>query len=193
MIDDKSKISDYEGKRIFLLNNTDQSSDLVVNEGRGIVKLNLPYIIYANRFFYLGDKGDVSSWGDFEFDPSSWLQDEAFMMVKQAGNEMGEYLDELKYESVDYSFDENRIEIKAEPGFILVKDSYFPYWSIEKGRILSTSQGFMLINTDDNSVLLSYRKPIINTIATIISVISLLFTFAVLISYTFRRRDMTSC
>jgi len=127
----------------------------------------------CNKFFYRGDRGDVSAWRDFESDLSSRLQDEAFIMIQRAGNEIREYLQMLKYEPVDYHGDENRIKLRAEPGFTLLKDSYFPYWSTEQDSILSTSQGFILVYTDDTMTLLSYRKPPINTVVTIISMISL--------------------
>jgi uncharacterized membrane protein len=189
MVDDESKLPDYEGKSIFLLNNTEQSSNLVTDKGGKVVKLNLPYVTYTNQFFYHGDKGDVSAWRDFDSDLSSRLQGEAFMMLQQAGSAIDEYLQPLKYKPVDYNFDGTKIELKAEPGFILVKDSYFPYWSTEQGRILSTSQGFMLVYTDDATILLSYKKPAINTAATTTSIVGLVTVVIVLAISTFRQRN----
>ncbi len=187
MLDNESKIPDYEGKMVFLLNNIDPGNNLVTNEV-GIIKLNLPYITYTNKFFYRGDKGDVAGWADFEFNPSLRLNNEALAMLQQAGNEMGEYLQRLKYEPANYKSDENRIEVKAEPGFILVKDSYFPYWSTQQGTVLPTSQGFMLVYTDDTTILLSYRKPAINTLATLASMIGLAVAIIVLVAYILAAR-----
>lgn len=187
MLDNETKIPDYESKVVFLLNNTDQGNNLITNQG-GIIKLNLPYITYTDKFFYRGDKGDVAAWADFEFDPSSQLNNEALVMLQQAGDDMGEYLQRLKYEPANYKFDENRIEVRAEPGFTLIKDSYFPYWSTQQGTVLPTSQGFMLVYTDDTTTLLHYRKPAINTVTTIVSLIGLAIAVIVLATGILKRR-----
>ena len=180
ILDNESKISDYESKVVFLLNNTDQHDNLITDE-EGIVKLNLPYITYTNKFFYRGDKGDITAWRDFDREPGSQLDSEAVVMLQQASSELSEYLQNLKYEPANYKFDKNRIQVETEPGFTLVKDSYFPYWSTNQDEVLSTSQGFMLVYSDDAIISLSYEKPVINTIATIVSIIGLAMSLIVLV------------
>ena len=180
ILDNESKISDYESKVVFLLNNTDQHDNLITDE-EGIVKLNLPYITYTNKFFYRGDKGDITAWRDFDREPGSQLDSKAAVMLQQASSELSEYLQNLKYEPANYKFDKNRIQVETEPGFTLVKDSYFPYWNTNQDEVLSTSQGFMLIYSDDAIISLSYEKPAMNTIATIVSLTCLAISLIVLV------------
>ncbi len=190
ILDDESKIAGYECKTIFLLNNTEQDSNLVTEEGN-IVRLNLPYISYTNELFYQGDKGDVAAWRHFDRTSISKLGEEMISTLQQAGDEISEYLLRLEYEPAEYEYNDNRIEIGAEPGFILIKDSYFPYWETEQGSILSTSQGFMLVYTNDTTAILDYKKPAINTVATIISIVGLSVAVVVLIMGAIKRRRAT--
>lgn len=187
MLDDESKIAGYESKTIFLLNNSEQDSNLVTEEGN-IVKLNLPYISYTNELFYQGDKGDVAAWRFFDRNNISKLGEEMTSTLKQAGNEISEYLSRLGYEPAEYEYNDNRIEVSAEPGFTLIKDSYFPYWETEQRSILATSQGFMLIYTNDTTAILDYKKPAINTLAIVISIVGLSVVVVVLIIGTIKRK-----
>jgi len=196
MLDDESKISHYEGKVVFLLNNVDGGNDIDVAEEGGTIKLSLPYITYTNEFFYRGDKGDVKEWRSFDSTTSAQLDENAYSALQRAGEEMNKYLDKLNYEPAGYKFEEGNIEVSAEPGFTLIKDSFFPYWNTKKGEILSTSQGFMLVHSDDATISLNYRKPAVNTISTMVSIIGLaivtimLATIAILSKWRARRKQL---
>jgi hypothetical protein len=80
-----------------------------------------------------------------------------------------------------------RIQLETRPGFTLVKDSYFPYWDTAQGKIVPTSQGFMLVYSDGANVVLNYERPLVNTAATVITLVSFTGIIAVLIIVTLRR------
>lgn len=183
MVDDESKIAGYGGRTIFSLRNTSMSDDMVSRRGN-IVSLNVPYLDYANGFFYRGDRGDVIAWMTFAND----LGSEAVNGLAKLGVELGDTLNELKYEAASYEYSENEIRVDGQQGFTLIKDSYFPYWGIDEGRVLPTTQGFMLTYSDDASGLLRYRKPAMNDAATLISPVAFAGIIAVLAVNAKRRK-----
>lgn len=186
MVDDEAKLSDYEDKNSFLLYNEDASGNMVSIDGRRVT-LRFPYLDYANRFFYQGELG-VKAQIAFDRDPDNYLTPEAAAAVQELGTELEPVIDELGYNAANYEFSENEIRVDAEPGFTLIKDTYFPYWGIERGQILSTTQGFMLTYSDDASILLRYQKPAVNTASTMISLLFFAGAIAVLGISAFKSR-----
>ncbi len=169
MVDEEARVSDYEGKTIFLLENVEGSEDMVSRDG-DIITLSVPYLDYTNKFFYRGRVGSLEQWA-FDRSPDSHLTQEAIDTLESLGVKLEPILGELKYKSDSYEFRGDEIRAHYEPGFILIKDSYFPYWDIEDGLVLPTTQGFMLTYSDNSSVLLRYQKPTVNTVASIISLL----------------------
>ena len=142
-----------------MLNDVEQGTDIVIQEGN-VVRLNLPYISYTSELFYHGDKGDVEVWRLLDRTGIKKPGEEMIAALEQAGDVMSEYLSRLDYEPAEYEYNDKIIEINAEPGFVLVKDSYFPYWGTEQGDVLSTSQGFMLVYTNESTAILNYENPL---------------------------------
>ena len=130
----------------------------------------------------------MDAWRDFDYRNIAILAEEMISDLQKAGNEIAECISKLEYEPVTYKYDNNTIEVNSEPGFGLVKDSYFPYWNIEQGDIVSTSQGFMLVYTNDTTTKLHYQKPAINTIASFISVAGFVTVLVTLIIMGLKRR-----
>ncbi|MFC2062409.1 6-pyruvoyl-tetrahydropterin synthase-related protein [Chloroflexota bacterium] len=191
MLDDESKIPEYSGQTVFLLNDSDRGGDFISEDGE-IINLNLPYLTYTSRFFYRGDRGDISAWGRFEVDLSSQLDDEAFNAIQQIGGEMDEYLQELNYEPVGYEYSDIETELNNGPGFTLAKDSYFPYWNTTRGEIMPTTQGFILIYATDGETRLTYEKPAVGTTTTIVTISSIVAAVILLVVEALRRRKYRS-
>ncbi len=182
MVDDESKLSAYQGKTIFMLNNSDGESTVV--SGSLFTALNVPYLDYTDRFFYQGEDWDVASrmrFDGFLGDAEARFGTEVLDNLEKLGSEIKPILDDLSYFPVDYNQSEDQIEVHSAPGFTLIKDSYFPYWGIEQGQIISTTQGFMLTYSDDAEILLRYDEPSLNTAADIITLSSLASVVAVLV------------
>jgi uncharacterized membrane protein len=173
MIDNESKRLDYEGKVVFVLDNVDPEDNAEIVEEEGVIILRLPYITYTNELFYHGDEGDVRAWAIFDSTHSSRMDANEYVTIENIGREMSRYLDRLNYEPASYEGGNNSIELITEPGFTLIKDSYFPYWETEQGEILTTSQGFMLVYSHDTTVVLHYKKPTVSIISATITIISL--------------------
>lgn len=181
MIDNESKVSDYRGKVVFLLDDVNQNDNMEMVEEQGVIRLRLPYITYTNKLFYRGDEGDVREWARFDSVFSSRMDANEYLTIENAGKEMSGYLERLTYEPASYKRGRNSIELITEPGFTLIKDSYFPYWETKQGEVLSTSQGFMLVYSHDATVFLNYKKPTVNIIAAMISLVSLATVAVVLV------------
>ena len=173
MIDNESKVSDYRGEVVFLLDNVNQNDNIEIVAEQGVIRLRLPYITYTNKLFYRGDEGDVREWDKFDSADSSRMDANEYVTMENISREMSGYLEGLNYEPASYKQSRDSIELATEPGFTLIKDSYFPYWETKQGEVLSTSQGFMLVYSHDNTVVLNYKKPAVHIIAAIISIISL--------------------
>jgi uncharacterized membrane protein len=173
MLDNESKVLDYKGKVVFILDDVNRSNDIGITEQQGVIRLRLPYITYTNKLFYRGDEGNVKGWRSFDSALSSRMDTNEYVTIEKVGREMSRYLERLNYEPASYKRGRNSIELITEPGFTLIKDSYFPYWDTKQGKVLPTSQGFMLVYSHDTTVVLNYKKPTVNTIATMISIVSL--------------------
>jgi uncharacterized membrane protein len=173
MLDNESKLLDYKGKVVFILDDTDRNNEIGITEQQGVIRLRLPYITYTNKFFYRGDEGNFKGWRSFDSALSSRMDANEYVTIENVGREISRYLERLNYEPASYKRGKNSIELITEPGFTLIKDSYFPYWETKQGKVLPTSQGFMLIYSHDTTVVLNYKKPTVNIIATIISIASL--------------------
>ena len=179
MVDDEAKIAQYGDKTVFFLRNESVSDNSVARDGK-VISLSVPYLDYASTFFFQGQKGDAVGWMSYGYIPTP----EELGDLDKLGVELGDIISRLGYVPVNYKYRDNEIMVDGEPGFTLVKDSYFPYWGIDEGRVLSTTQGFILTYSDSASVLLRYQKPAINTAATIISLLSFVVSFAVIVGAT---------
>jgi hypothetical protein len=187
MIDDISKVNEYDNKTIYLLNDI-QDNDVLITEQDNIITLNLPYISYTDNVFYQGDKGNVKDWGNFDFNPNAKLTKEMQTTLEVIGEQLSPYLSDLDYYPAEYIYSDNKIEVSnAEYGFILIKDSYFPYWETKQGEVLNTTQGFILVKTDNTEIELEYKKPVINIVATIITISGLSISIIFLIMKAIRR------
>jgi uncharacterized membrane protein len=167
MVDDEARIAQYGDETIFFLRNESASDNSVARDGK-VISLSVPYLDYASTFFFQGHKGDAVGWMSFGYNPTP----EELADLEKLSVDLEDMINGLEYQAVNYEYRENQIRVDGEPGFTLVKDSYFPYWGTDEGQILSTTQGFILTYSDDASVLLRYQKPAINTAATIISLLS---------------------
>lgn len=185
MIDDESRLPAYKNKTVFLLNDVAKFEDTRIVQEQGVVKLYLPYKMLTNKYFYHGDDANIYGWMAFDNFPGSHLTPEDLAAMNSIGISMNAYLDKLEYVPASYKSSKNRTELTTTPGFTLVKDSYFPYWETDQGQIIPTSQGFMLVYSDNISVILSYRRSLadifavaltIAGLATIIIIMVLVFT-----------------
>ncbi len=178
IVDTESKIAAYPGKKAFLL-----SDDVnpTVTESQGIVKLNMPYLSYTDQVFYHGDEANGYMWLGWDSWPGAQLSADMQNNLNNASKIMKPYLDQLSYEPVNYSLNGTAISLGNSPGFTLVKDSYFPYWKSENNSIMSTSQGFMLLDTESANSVLNYKKPMYYLFASAFSALGLLAMVTVLI------------
>jgi hypothetical protein len=186
MLDDEAKTGEYAGKTVFLLQ--DSAEVLPVVEEDNIIRLGLPYQSYTDQLFYHGERGDIGAWRIMDGNDDAKLNDAMLAVLQQAGDEMAEYLSRLAYSPAEYQYEDSTIELTAPPGFVLVKDSYFPYWQTNQGDIVTTSQGFMLVNSQDADTILEYRKPIVNTVASMVTVVSLAAAIFFLIATAIRKK-----
>lgn len=187
MVDDESQLSKYEQKTVFLLSNANSLDDVEIAEEDGIIKLRLPYIAFTDRYCYHGEDANFYAWVAVDLFEGSRLTPEDLAALESMAGFMGAYLDRLEYMPASYESTTDRIEIKAEPGFTLVKDSYFPYWRSGQGEVASTSQGFMLVYSDDSQMVLSYKRPPSGILAAILTVIGLVAIFIALAASAFTR------
>jgi len=130
------------------------------------------------NYLYLGPEEEVSNWlrNDLEKPP---LTEDIRKILSQVSINLLELLNPvykpLKYERTNSQKFKIISEYNLTP-FILVKESYYPYWKISdnKGRITRTTTGFILIYSRKASLLeLSYEKPI--SIYTLLTLTSLVF------------------
>ena len=176
MVDDPSKIPAYAGKTIFLLNNSSQSpyhEETTINN-QSVITLRVPYLTLTNILFYQGDNGDLFAWRDFQNTVNSRLNSNEILVLNAISEELTPYIQNLKYEDASYESSQNSSSIVTQPGFTLVKDSYFPYWSSEQGTILSSTQGFMVVYSNNSDILLKFREPFSYYLAAFITLASLL-------------------
>jgi uncharacterized membrane protein len=176
MVDDASKIPEYTGKTIFLLNNSSQppyhTEISIGNEP--VISLQVPYLTLTDILFYHGDNGDIFAWQDFQNTVNSRLNANEILVLNTIGEELSPYIQNLKYEGVGYGSSPNSSSVVTQPGFTVVKDSYYPYWSSKQGVILSSTQGFMVVYSNNSNILLQYKEPFSYYLAAIITVASLI-------------------
>ena len=191
LTDDETKLSEYQGKTVFLLNDT--SDNIGVTQRQGVISVNVPVTAVTDGVFYHGDEGDVKAWGEFEMAIAPGDMFRGLQIASEVGNELLPYISNLEYESAVYKYNTNTIDVKSTPGFTLVKDSYFPYWHSGQGVVMVTTQGFMLAYSDTGDVSLVYKEPVYYLIAGIVTVAGLVSTLAVLIVMgTIKRRRTDS-
>lgn len=187
MVDSESKAAKYPGKMIFVLNNSDQNNVLINNQNSNIIEINTPYQTYSNEFFYQGDKADVSAQSSF-YGNNGGLNPNVINSLTQIGNKMSDYLQQLQYQPVNITSTENNIEVSGQPGFTLIKDSYYPYWHTTNGDLVPTLQGFMLVYSTNNQIQLICKMPTINIITGIITLLSLFTGVAFLIILAIKQK-----
>ena len=178
LTDDAAKAKAYQGKTVFLLN--DSSVEIGVKEDSGFVIVSAPVTEVADMLFYHGDEGDIKAWGTFESLLSPRMMYNGLTSADTIGEALAPYLTQLLYEPVSYQYFENEIEVLGQAGFTLVKNSYFPYWSAEQGTVIGTTQGFMLLYSDNADLQINYSEPVTTSIAATISIGSLISVFIVL-------------
>lgn len=180
MIDNETKISKYKNMKIFLLQDVNDNESTIIPEAWGFT-FKVPYITYINKIFFHGNKIEEAqgvNWAKFNF---NGISSEAINWIRELEKETTPIIGELKYEQVNYNFSENKITLNNSPGFVLIKDSYFPYWNFKQGQISPTTQGFILIYSNDRNATLNYEKPIINLIANTITLVGLVSLVIILI------------
>jgi hypothetical protein len=189
MVDQEAKIGRYSGKTVFLLADSDSPS---ITEEPGIVRINMPYLTYSNTIFYHGNEADGMEWYRWDNSIKSRINSLAQVNLNKMADMMSRYLDEFDYTPVDYKTADTRIELGNSPGFTLVKNSYFPYWKADGGSVMPTSQGFMLVYSDQNNTHLNYRKPLYYIIAAAFTVLGLITAAVSLLIIFFRRSSKDS-
>jgi len=116
------------------------------------------------NYLYLGPEEEVSNWArnDLEKPP---LTEDIRKILSQVSANLLESLNPvykpLKYERINPQELKIISEYNLTP-FILVKESYYPYWRIpdDEGKIMRTSTGFILIYSKNTHLLeIDYEKP----------------------------------
>jgi len=116
------------------------------------------------NYLYLGPEEEVSNWvkNDLEKPP---LTEEIRRILSQVSRDLLELLNPV-YKPLEYErVNSQKFFIISGHGstpFILVKESYYPYWKVSdnNGKIMRTTTGFILIHSKKVSLLeLSYEKP----------------------------------
>jgi hypothetical protein len=187
MTDDATKIPNYPGKTVFLLNDSAISS---ISEQQRIVTLNVPYLNYTNKIFYHGDIADGYMWLGWNNWPGSKITPEMQVALSKTSNLMASYLNQLDYTQAGYQLNDTRINLTTSPGFTLVKDTYFQYWQSQSADIITTSQGFMLINSNSGNVTLEYSRPLYYKLAIICTIMGLLAATIFLLVMVISRRQI---
>ena len=187
MLDDSTKISNYPGKTVFLLND---STTPYINEHQGIVTLNVPYLTYTNKIFYHGDIADGYMWLGWNGWPGSKITPDIQATVSKSSDLMASYLSQLDYTPAGYQLNDTRIDLETSPGFTLVKDSYFPYWKSRSGSIVTTTQGFMLIDSNAGNVTLEYQRPLYYKLAIICSILGVIAAVILLLVMLITKRQI---
>ena len=192
MVDDETKAAKYTGKTVFILQNSEQNSITTDIRNSNIIRIDVPYVKYSDDFFYQGDKGDSDAWDKFNSHNSHGLTQDAMNSLNQIGINMSPYLQKLNYAPVDYKADEQNITTNGQPGFTLIKDSYYPYWNSSNGELVTTVQGLMLVYSKDNTIQLSCKMPLVNIIAGILTLVSLITALILLVFWSVKRKTLLS-
>jgi hypothetical protein len=191
MVDNASKVSQYPGKTVFVVNN---SGIISATENTDAIYLNVPYQNYTKQLFYQGNEANANMWTGWDGWPGARPDASQQATLNNAGQIISKYLNQLDYTPVEYKLTNNRIDLSTSPGFTLVKDSYFPYWTSRNSNIMSTSQGFILVYSDADNIVLNFQRPgyyKLATIATITVLIAAIVWFLGL-SYSLLRRHRKS-
>ncbi|MEN8614024.1 hypothetical protein ABFB09_01895 [Dehalogenimonas sp. THU2] len=170
-VDDIDELEQYSNHTRVFLNDIPYEQESSVTDSNNNMVISLPFTHIYETNFYLGDQGYSKGWNDFDFDtPYSQLV-RIFDYLDDIALDVESILDRLEYSPAQYQYSNNQIEVQSNPGFTLIKDSYFPYW--QGDNLVSTTQGLMLVKSDTGKIELTYDKPLINGIAGLITVISL--------------------
>jgi len=135
------------------------------------------------NYLYLGPEEEVSNWmrNDLEKPP---LTEDVRKILSQVSINLLELLNPvykpLKYERVNSQKFKIISEYNLTP-FILIKESYYPYWRISDndGKIMRTTTGFILIYSKKVGLLeLNYEKPALIHILPILTSLSFIGLFS---------------
>ncbi len=188
--DDESKLEGYRGKQVLLIQDIPESEAIGSSETPGVVSLKFPFSAFIQQLFYHGEQGNGMGWVFFDNTQNSRPTPEQRLLLERAAELARGFTERLAYAPVKYDRNGNGIRLESGPGFTLVKDSYFPYWSAADGTVIPTTQGFMLVYSNDANAALDYRKPFVNQAASAVTIGSLIAVPGVLIALavTGRRR-----
>jgi len=187
LTDDETKLAGYRDKQALLMQNINMEEEIGFSEHDGVATFRFPYQEFINRYFYHGERGNGMAWVAFDDWENAKLGNEQIVKLDNAAGLMRVFFNRLEYQPAGYSLSGNKIQLATRPGFTLVKDSYFPYWNALQGQIIPTSQGFMLVYSDNADVTLNYKKPAINVVATFITLITFTGVAVVLAVMAIRR------
>jgi hypothetical protein len=179
LTDDASKIPQYAGKTVFLLNDTTNATG--ASENGGVINIDAPVTAVTDGIFYHGSEGDVAAWGTFENSIPPALMNQGLAAATSVGNALMPYLDQIEYTPASYQDTDTTISVGSAAGFTLVKDSYFPYWRSGQGTVLATTQGFMLVYSNASNINLDYKEPGAYTAAALVTIVSLVGATGLLI------------
>jgi hypothetical protein len=167
LIDDPAKAAEYQGKSILLL--IDSSTAISVEQVGDAVQITAPVTSLTDRVFYHGDKGNVHDWVAFDKELPSQTFEETLSVVAQLGDAMTSVMKNIEYEKADSTQLNDKIEITTKAGFTLIKSSYFPFWGGSGCEIMATTQGFTLVHSDKEIIVLTYKQPAYYKICAIVT------------------------
>jgi hypothetical protein len=179
MVDDLSRLPEYKGKKVLVLVDKQDSPALV--QDQGYIQINVPYTSFSDLLFFHGSNGDARGWSNFQRSVSQDMMSNTLAVMQTIGAQISPVFQDMSYHAVNYESSQNRVDVITKPGFTLIKDSYFPYWSIKHGEIIPTTQGFILVNSDSTQITLNYKQPVAYTIAAGVTIITLLGAILILL------------
>ena len=170
-VDQSSKAAKYgPEKNIVVLGDSGDSDVSVTEDGDVPVAISVPLQDWTEQWFYTGDAADTAKWSLFDLRLRSHGDQLRLPSFAAAMPFLREFAESLDYEAATYTRGVNKVEVGGTPGFILVKDSWYPWWNSDEGDLLRTTQGFMLAYSQDGHIRLEYGKPLAVKLAAIASV-----------------------
>ncbi len=125
--------------------------------------LTFPLSELAGRLFFQGENADPRGWREFDtrLDAQMSARDvEALDNLALALTPLVGLLDFNGVPTVRQSDDEIAIESSGNE-FVLLRESFFPYWHSSAGTVIRTTQGFMLLDTTQGTTTLRYVQPLL--------------------------------
>jgi len=176
MVDDVEKVENWvkSGKNVVFLHENNNVGSRIENN---VFHIYGPFSSYSNEFFYY-DRGNVSGYRtvDQKNEEDAKPNENQWQQIQQISELLQQFIN-LTYENVAYSRGNDWIKIsRADPGFVLVKETFHSNWAPDAGEIYKTTQGFILIYLDQarDNLTISYSQSRSESIAPIASLIGLL-------------------